>query len=148
MAATASQKVHSLKVFPFITHQWYACKQQAHLQSLFHQLLNDESSCLFSICWTLMEECSSSAFSPPFFSIVAQKTFILRGYESEEASEQQMSWIFLIFLYPFNIQDEVISLITWWEQGELGSHGQGEVKGQRYLCHPSLLVDHTQLISH
>lgn len=126
MVTTSSQKVNSVKVFPFSSQMWCDCKQQPHLQSLFHQLLNDESTCVFSLWWLLMEESSSSSIQT-FQSVVARKMFILHGCKGEGATEQHISWILIFFFYPFNLLYEGISVICW-EQVLLGSHGQGRVK--------------------
>ena len=102
MVTTFSQKVNSVKVFLFSSQMWCDCKQQPHLQSLFHNLLNDESTCVFSIWWPLMEDCSSSSIQS-FQSVVAWKMFILHGCKGEGATEQQMSWILIFFFYIHSI---------------------------------------------
>lgn len=113
-----------LSLSPFITHQWYDCKHQPRLRSLFYHfsfwMMSPLVSFLSGELW--WEEYSSSSIQS-FKSVAACKTFILHRCKGEEASEQQMSWIFLFF--PPSLECslcEWISVITWWEQGQLGSH--------------------------
>lgn len=105
---------HSLKVFffPFITNQWYNCQQQPHLQRLFHHLSSWMMS-LFFIWWSLVEDCSFSSIRP-FHRVIDWKMVILQGYKGEEASEQQMSCIFLFFFFFFclSFQHTVVSAIA------------------------------------